>query len=62
MKKKVPIYIILSITLITLAPSCKKTYECWDINNRAIGQVEALNLKKAKELCPMYSIVVLNDD
>ena len=49
MKKKVPIYIILSITLITLAPSCKKTYECRDINNRAIGQVEARNLKKAKE-------------
>lgn len=62
MKKTLPIYIILSIILITLAPSCKKTYECRDINNRAVGQVEARNLKKAKELCPMHSIVVLNDD
>jgi hypothetical protein len=61
MKNKIKILINLSFVVIIFT-SCKKTYECRDINNRAVGQVEARNLKKAKELCPMHSIVVLNDD
>jgi len=44
---------------VVLSSSCKKTYECRDKYDLAIGQVDANNLKEAEELCPMGSAAVL---
>ena len=59
MIKKSPYYLILVLLFLVFTSSCKKTYECRDRYDLAIGQVNARNLKEAEELCPMGSAAVL---
>ncbi len=55
------IFSIISLLIIMSLLSCKKTYVCKDSQGLSIGQVEARNIKKAKDMCPMYSTVELNE-
>jgi hypothetical protein len=60
MKNK-SIFLIITLLVMLSIISCKKTYQCQDINGSAIGQVEARNIEKAKDMCPMNSKVILSE-